>query len=92
MIPTHLNEKIPGGAAAGITASRLAAASPKLKILVLEAGPTTFEKLEHIQPARYFSHLAPFSTTEQFYTSPPSDHVDGRSITVPSGKVLGGGE
>ncbi|KAJ7187780.1 GMC oxidoreductase-domain-containing protein [Mycena filopes] len=80
-----------GGASASIIAGTLAAAAPTLKILVLEGGPTTFEKFEHIQPARYFSHLSPFSTTEQFVVSNPSDAVNGRSIVIPIGKCIGGG-
>ncbi|KAJ7045906.1 alcohol oxidase [Mycena alexandri] len=80
-----------GGAAASIIAGSLSAASPSLKILVLEGGPTTRDKLEHIQPARYFSHLSPYSTTEQFVVSNPSDAVAGRSIVIPVGKCIGGG-
>ncbi|KAJ7187268.1 alcohol oxidase [Mycena filopes] len=80
-----------GGAAASIIAGKLSAAAPTLRILVLEGGPTTREKLEHIQPARYFTHLAPYSTTEQFVVSNPSDAVAGRSITIPVGKCVGGG-
>ncbi|KAJ7758036.1 alcohol oxidase [Mycena metata] len=80
-----------GGAAASIIAGSLSAAAPDLHILVLEGGPTTREKLEHIQPARYFSHLAPYSTTEQFVVSNPSDAVAGRNIIIPVGKCVGGG-
>ncbi|KAJ7035908.1 alcohol oxidase [Mycena alexandri] len=80
-----------GGAAASIIAGSLSAAAPNLRILVLEGGPTTREKLEHIQPARYFTHLAPYSTTEQFVVSNPSDAVAGRSIVIPVGKCVGGG-
>ncbi|KAJ7187803.1 GMC oxidoreductase-domain-containing protein [Mycena filopes] len=80
-----------GGAAASIIAGSLSLVSPNLRILVLEGGPTTRDKLEHIQPARYFSHLSPYSTTEQFHVSTPSDAVAGRSIVIPVGKCIGGG-
>ncbi|KAJ6588684.1 GMC oxidoreductase-domain-containing protein [Mycena capillaripes] len=80
-----------GGTAACITASRLAAAFPDLKILVLESGPTTKDKNEHIQPGQYITHLAPTSKTMQFSASKPSDHLSGRSLVVPSGRCIGGG-
>ncbi|KAJ7123137.1 GMC oxidoreductase-domain-containing protein [Mycena epipterygia] len=80
-----------GGAAACITASRLATAFPDLKILVLESGPTTKDKLEHIQPGRYLTHLLPTSKTMQFHTAPPSKHLGGRSMVTPSGRCIGGG-
>ncbi|KAJ7707067.1 alcohol oxidase [Mycena metata] len=80
-----------GGTSASIIAGSLSAAAPNLKILVLEGGPTTLEKFEHIQPARYFSHLSPYSTTEQFVISNPSDAVGGRNIVIPVGKCIGGG-
>ncbi|KAJ6611006.1 GMC oxidoreductase-domain-containing protein [Mycena sp. CBHHK59/15] len=80
-----------GGTSACITASRLAAAFPDLSILVLESGPTTKDKKEHIQPGQYLTHLAPTSKTMQFYTSKPSEHVGGRSVVVPSGRCIGGG-
>ncbi|KAJ6573189.1 alcohol oxidase-like protein [Mycena vulgaris] len=62
-----------GGTAACITASRLAAAFPDLHILVLESGPTTKDKKEHIQPGQFLTHLTPTSKTIQFYTSKPSE-------------------
>ncbi|KAF9041897.1 alcohol oxidase [Hymenopellis radicata] len=80
-----------GGTAACITASRLAAAFPDLRILVLECGPTTKDKLEHIQPGQYLTHLAPDSKTMQFFESVPSRHVAGRRVVVPSGRCIGGG-
>ncbi|KAJ7143342.1 GMC oxidoreductase-domain-containing protein [Mycena crocata] len=80
-----------GGTAACITASRLATAFPNLSILVLESGPTTKDKKEHIQPGRYITHLAPTSKTMQFYVSKPSEYVNGRSVVVPSGRCIGGG-
>ncbi|KAJ6617578.1 GMC oxidoreductase-domain-containing protein [Mycena sp. CBHHK59/15] len=80
-----------GGTAACITASRLAAAFPDLTILVLESGPTTKDKMEHIQPGQFITHLAPTSKTMQFYTAKPSEYLAGRSLVVPSGRCIGGG-
>ncbi|KAJ7484630.1 GMC oxidoreductase-domain-containing protein [Mycena latifolia] len=80
-----------GGTAACIIASRLATALPNLSILVLESGPTTKDKKEHIQPGQYLSHLAPTSKTMQFYASRPSEYLGGRSVIVPSGRCIGGG-
>jgi alcohol oxidase len=82
---------IGGGTAACITASRLATAFPGLSILVLESGPTTRNKKEHIQPGQLLTHLAPTSKAMQFYTSRPSEHLGGRSVVVPSGRCVGGG-
>ncbi|KAI0066445.1 alcohol oxidase-like protein [Artomyces pyxidatus] len=80
-----------GGTAAGVIAGRLAAAAPDLRILILEAGPPTRDKLEHIQPARFFGHLTPTSTTLRFHVSTPSPAVGGRGVIVPCGQCLGGG-
>ncbi|THU99424.1 alcohol oxidase [Dendrothele bispora CBS 962.96] len=80
-----------GGTVACIAASRLAAAFPELSVLVLESGPTTKDKIEHIQPGRYITHLAPTSKTMQFWASEPSDHLTGRSLVIPSGRCIGGG-
>ncbi|EMD33634.1 hypothetical protein CERSUDRAFT_117749 [Gelatoporia subvermispora B] len=80
-----------GGAAAGVTAGRLAAADPSLKILILEAGPHTLEDLAHVQPARYLSHLVPGSKTVRFHMSKASPNVGGRELPFPVGSCLGGG-
>ncbi|KAK0432026.1 GMC oxidoreductase-domain-containing protein [Armillaria borealis] len=80
-----------GGTAACVIAGRLSKADPNLKILILEAGPTTKDKLEHIRPGQYRMHLAPTSKTMQFYKSKPSEHVGGRAVVVPSGRCIGGG-
>ncbi|KAJ7045930.1 GMC oxidoreductase-domain-containing protein [Mycena alexandri] len=80
-----------GGTTACITATRLATAFPELKILVLESGPTTKDKPQHIQPGQYITHLVPTSKTMQFWESKPSEHVAGRSIVIPSGRCIGGG-
>jgi alcohol oxidase len=80
-----------GGSAGCITASRLAAEFPNLSILVLESGPTTEGKKEHIQPGQLVVHLPPTTKTMNLTTSKPSEHVAGRSIVVRSGHCIGGG-
>ena len=81
-----------GGTAACIIAGRLIQAVPHLKILLLESGPTTKDKLEHIQPARYRAHWLPATNTMQFYQSKTSADTANRTIIVPSGKCVGGGK
>lgn len=80
-----------GGTAACITASRLATQFPELTFAVLESGPTTEGKKEHIAPAYYMSHLAPTSKAAQFVVSKPSPDVADRSIIIPTGHCVGGG-
>ncbi|TCD62090.1 hypothetical protein EIP91_007490 [Steccherinum ochraceum] len=79
------------GASACVTAGRLAAADPTLRILIIEAGPPTQDDLAHTQPARYASHLASDSKTVKFVVAKPSEAVGGRSVVVPGGQCLGGG-
>lgn len=90
-LPLKLTLLLSGGTTACVTASRLAAADPSLKILILEAGPTTFDDAAHTQPARYIYHLRPDSTTVKSNIARPSEHLGGRSIVVPCGQCLGGG-
>ncbi|KZT03299.1 GMC oxidoreductase [Laetiporus sulphureus 93-53] len=80
-----------GGTSGCVIASRLAAADPCMKILLLEAGPPTLEDLAHVQPARYLSHLLPGSSTVKFNIGKESPDLEGRSPIVPCGQCLGGG-
>ncbi|KDR75994.1 hypothetical protein GALMADRAFT_139756 [Galerina marginata CBS 339.88] len=80
-----------GGASACITAGRLAAADPTLKILIVEAGPHTHELHTHIQPGRFFGNLTLPGETFTFHKSQPSEALLGRSALVPSGRAVGGG-
>ncbi|KAI0066444.1 alcohol oxidase-like protein [Artomyces pyxidatus] len=80
-----------GGTAAGVIAGRLSVAAPHLRILMLEAGPSTRDDLMHTQPARYLNHLTPTSTTARFHVSKPSAALNGRPAIVPCGQCLGGG-
>lgn len=80
-----------GGTCACVTAGRLAAADPELRILLIEAGKNTKGLQDHVQPARYPSHLAPHSTTVTFHESRPSEALGGRTAIVPIGHCVGGG-
>ena len=80
-----------GGTTACLVASRLADADPKLKILIVEAGPHTEENLSHTQPARYLHHLAPDSKTVTFVVANPEKELGDRQTIVPTGHCVGGG-
>jgi hypothetical protein len=80
-----------GGTAACLTASRLADADPNLQILVVEAGPHTQNDLQHIQPARFLTHITPSSTTATFMIANPEEELGGRQTIVPAGSCVGGG-
>ncbi|EIN11008.1 alcohol oxidase-like protein [Punctularia strigosozonata HHB-11173 SS5] len=80
-----------GGTAAGVIAGRLAAADPRLRILIMETGPSTKDQPFHVQPARYLAHLAPTTSTVRFYVGRESEHLGGRRPIVPVGACLGGG-
>ncbi|KAH9033868.1 alcohol oxidase-like protein [Lactarius pseudohatsudake] len=94
--PTVINEEYDiviagGGTAACVIAGRLAAADANLRVLLLEAGPTTYNDPAHTQPLRFLSHLAPGSRTVRAHVSQPSAALGGRTTTVASGQCLGGG-
>jgi choline dehydrogenase len=79
-----------GGTAGCLLASRLSQALPHKQILVLEAGkwPSTYP---HISiPGHYLQFL---TYEEMAFTtvSTPQTNLDGRQITIPRAKVVGGG-
>ncbi|KAI0066446.1 alcohol oxidase-like protein [Artomyces pyxidatus] len=80
-----------GGTAAGVIAGRLAAAAPSLRILVLEAGPSTRKKPEHTHPGLFAYHFNPSLNTMRFHVSKASAAVGGRAIVVQCGQCVGGG-
>ena len=80
-----------GGTAACVIAGRLAAANANLRILLLEAGPTTYNDSAHTDPLRLLSHLAPDSHTVRTHVTQPSMVLGGRTTAVPCGQCLGGG-
>ncbi|KAF8150062.1 GMC oxidoreductase-domain-containing protein [Crassisporium funariophilum] len=80
-----------GGAAACVTAGRLAEADPSLKILILEAGPHTRELHHHVQPGRYFSNLLLPREVFSFHFGKGNKNTADRTLLVPAGRALGGG-
>ena len=80
-----------GGTAACVVAGRLAAADANLRVLLLEAGPTTYNGPTHTQPLRFLSHLAPGSRTTRVHVSQPSAALGDRTTIVHCGQCLGGG-
>ena len=80
-----------GGAAGCLTAGRLAAADPTLKILIIEAGPSTKNEPNHVQPARFITHLTPDSKTMKYMVANSSKFLDGRNVVAPAAQCLGGG-
>ncbi|KAL8280693.1 hypothetical protein RQP46_007016 [Phenoliferia psychrophenolica] len=90
--PTEVDVIIVGGGAAGcVVAGRLAKADPTLTIAIIEAGQNNLDFPTSIQPAMYLSHIAPGSTTANFYTSKGNDQTENRAHVVPCGGMLGGG-
>ena len=80
-----------GGTAACVVAGRLAAADADLRVLLLEAGPTTYNNAAHTNPLMLLSHLAPDSRTVRAHVTQPSAVLGGRTTVVPCGQCLGGG-
>ncbi|KAF8910562.1 glucose-methanol-choline oxidoreductase [Gymnopilus junonius] len=80
-----------GGAAACITAGRLADADPNLKILILEAGPHSEELFYHVQPGRYFGNLLVPREIFSFHFGKGGKGTNERVHLVPSGRAFGGG-
>ncbi|EIM87118.1 alcohol oxidase [Stereum hirsutum FP-91666 SS1] len=80
-----------GGTSGCLIAGRLAAAHPTLKILVLEAGPTTRDDPKHVRPGQYIRHLWPTSNTVRYHVGHTSEALGGRAPLVPCGQCLGGG-
>ena len=80
-----------GGAAACVVAGRLASADASLSILLLEAGPTTYNNPLHTVPVNFFNHLRVGSRTARIHVSQPSVALGGRTTSVRCGQCLGGG-
>ncbi|KAI0044619.1 GMC oxidoreductase [Auriscalpium vulgare] len=80
-----------GGTSAGVVAGRLAAADPSLRILMLEAGPSTRDLLQHTQPARFLQNLVPGSPSVRFHVGAATPALGGRPLIVPTGQCVGGG-
>ena len=80
-----------GGTAGCVLAGRLAAADPKLEVLVIEGGEDNYQKDNVVNPALFREHLAPTSRTAVFYKSTKQPQLAGREVVIPTGGMLGGG-
>ena len=80
-----------GGTAACVVASRLAATDLNLRVLLLEAGPTTYNNPAHTVPLNLWRHLTPDSRTVRFHVSQLSAALGDRTTAARSGQCLGGG-
>ncbi|KAH7113153.1 hypothetical protein B0J13DRAFT_488703, partial [Dactylonectria estremocensis] len=80
---------IVGGGTAGVAlATRLSLGLPKLKILLLEAGPAALDEVRINVPGMRGSILG--TSYDWNFSSVAQPGLDGRSISVNRGKVLGG--
>ncbi|KAM0546772.1 hypothetical protein ACHAPJ_010701 [Fusarium lateritium] len=77
-----------GGTAGGALATRLSLGLPKLKILLLEAGPAALDDVRINVPGMRGSILG--TSNDWNFSSIAQAGLDGRSISVNRGKVLGG--
>ncbi|KAK6948189.1 hypothetical protein Daesc_009953 [Daldinia eschscholtzii] len=77
-----------GGLAASVVAHRLHEFDPKLKILVVEAGPNANDSPDVIAPSS--THLVK-GVFDWKYKTVEQKHLNGRQIDWPAGKALGGG-
>jgi choline dehydrogenase-like flavoprotein len=74
------------GSAGCVLAARLSE-DPDVKVLLLEAGPPDVNENIHV-PLGYLQLGA--TEVDWNYYSAPEEHCDGRRITLPRGRVLGG--
>lgn len=80
-----------GGIAGCAVAGRLAAADPKLSILLIEGGQNNAGKDTITHPALFPMNLMPQSKTTEWYHANGSDALAGREYPIFTGGVLGGG-
>jgi alcohol oxidase len=80
-----------GGVAACVVAGRLAAADPKLEILMIGGGENNKDKDIGTHPALFAQHLMPKSKTAVWYQAKKSDTLAGRDYILPTGGLIGGG-
>ena len=80
-----------GGTAACVVASRLTDADANLRVLLLEAGPSTYNNPAHTVPLNVISNFAPGSRTMRVHVSQLSAALGDRTTSVYCGQCLGGG-
>ncbi|RKT31762.1 choline dehydrogenase [Microbacterium sp. AG1240] len=76
-----------GGAAGSVLAARLSE-DPDRRVLLIEAGPDHRGVREILDAAHWDAMIG--GPYDWGYRSTPTDHVLGRSLAMPRGKVLGG--
>jgi choline dehydrogenase len=77
-----------GGSAGCVLAARLAASSPEVSVLLIEAGPDGRGVTQIADPPQWTKLLG--TSLDWGYWYAPSSAVAGRAIAIPRGKVLGG--
>lgn len=74
-----------------MVAGRLAAASPELSILVVEAGQDNAGNPFVEKPIMLWNHMGPAPRTSTFYDGNKSEEALGRKLSIATGGILGGG-
>ncbi|KAJ7493832.1 GMC oxidoreductase-domain-containing protein [Mycena latifolia] len=81
-----------GGAAACVTAGRLAAADGTLRILLVENGSHIQNNPFHVQPGRYMNNMmAPEPGIFTFHHTNPKENLNGRALIASNANCIGGG-
>ena len=79
---------IVGAGSAGCVLANRLSEEPSCRVLLLEAGPQDRSVFIHMPAA--FSHAISREKFDWGYASVPEQHLDGREVPCPRGKVLGG--
>ena len=80
---------IVGAGSAGCVLAERLSQDPKVKVLLVEAGPKDVSPWIHL-PVGYFKTIQDDKYNWKFVTSASQTGLDGRSINWPRGKTLGG--
>ncbi|MGN0099942.1 MAG: GMC family oxidoreductase [Dietzia sp.] len=84
----HYDLVVVGGGAAGCVLAARLTEDPDRRVLLIEAGPDYRGVREILEAARWDALIG--GPYDHGYRSRPTEHVLGRSIAMPRGKVLGG--